>query len=135
LWLENIGIELHIGYKGLPLAFLETYPIISILDDPAMGQTFYWGEQQIDISQIKGIVNRDPNRKVFLRFAWGNLSDFSFSFGNNGSLIKDIIGGIRDGGYKDPIQAILIDDQGTNYFINDLEANLAYLVKYGMSEE
>jgi len=135
LWLENIGIELHIGYKGLPLGFLETYSIISILDDPAMGQTFYWGEQQIDISQIKGIVNRDPNRKVFLRFAWGNLSDFSFSSGNNGSLIQDIIGGIRDGGYKDPIQAILIDDQGTNYFINDLEANLAYLVKYGMSEE
>ena len=31
LWLENIGIELHIGYKGLPLGFLETYPIISIL--------------------------------------------------------------------------------------------------------
>ena len=135
LWLENIGIELHIGYKGLPLGFLETYPIISILDDPAMGQTFYWGEQQIDISQIKGIVNRDPSQKVFIRVAWGNLSDFSFSSGNNGSLIQDIIGGIRDGGYKDPIQAILIDDQGTNYFINDLEANLAYLVKYGMSEE
>jgi len=135
LWLENIGIELHIGYKGLPLGFLETYPIISILEDPAMGTTFYWGVQQIDISQVAKIVNRDPSQKVFIRVAWGNLSDFSFSSGNNGSLIQDIIGGIRDGGYKDPIQAILIDDQGTNYFINDLEANLAYLVKYGMSEE
>ena len=135
LWLENIGIELHIGYKGLPLGFLETYPIISILEDPAMGTTFYWGVQQIDISQVAKIVNRDPSQKVFIRVAWGNLSDFSFSSGNNGSLIQDIIGGIRDGGYKDPIQAILIDDQGTHYFINDLEANLAYLVKYGMSEE
>ena len=81
---------------------METYPIISIFDDPAMGTTFYWGEQQIDISQVKGIVNRDPNRKVFLRFACGNLSDFSFSSGNNGSLIQDIIGGMKDGGAKTP---------------------------------
>jgi hypothetical protein len=126
LWLENIGIELHIGYKGLPLGFLETYPIISILDDPAMGQTFYWGEQQIDISQIKGIVNRDPNRKFHLRFSLSSLAILTFSSGQNESLIQELIGGIRDGGYKDPIQAILIDDQGTHYFINDLEANLAY---------
>ena len=129
LWLENIGIELHIGYKDLPLGFLETYPIISIFDDPAMGTTFYWGEQQIDISQVKGIVNRDPNRKVFLRFAWGSLSDFSFSSGNNGSLIQDIIGGIRDGGYKDPIQAILIDNHGINHFVDDLETRLDDLIK------
>jgi hypothetical protein len=129
LWLENIGIELHLGYKGLPLAFWGTSTIISILDDPAMGTTFYWGENQIDISQVEKIVNRDPSQKVFIRVAWGNLSDFSFSSGNNGSLIQELIGGIRDGGYKDPIQAILIDDQGTHYFINDLEANLAYLVK------
>ena len=31
--------ELHIGYKGLPLGFLETYPIISLFEDPAMGTT------------------------------------------------------------------------------------------------
>ena len=129
LWLENIGIELHIGYKDLPLGFLETYPIISIFDDPAMGTTFYWGEQQIDISQVKGIVNRDPNRKVFLRFAWGSLSDFSFSSGNNGSLIQDIIGGIRDGGYNDPIQAILIGNHGINHFVDDLETRLDDLIK------
>jgi hypothetical protein len=129
LWLENIGIEFHVGYKGLPRGFVETYSIISMFDNPTLGQTFYWGEQQIDLSQIEQIVNRDPNRKVFIRIAWGNLSVFSFSYGNNESLIQDIIGGIRDGGYKDPIQAILIDDQGTHYFINDLEANLAHLVK------
>ena len=129
LWLENIGIELHLGYKGLPEAFWGTSTIISILDDPAMGTTFYWGEQQIDISQVAKIVNRDPSQKVFIRVAWGNLSDLSFSSGNNGSLIQELIGGIRDGGYKDPIQAVLIDDHGTHYIINDLEANLVYLVK------
>ena len=129
LWLENIGIELHLGYKGLPEAFWGTSTIISILDDPAMGTTFYWGEQQIDISQVAKIVNRDPSQKVFIRVAWGNLSDFSFSSGNNGSLIQDIIGGIRDGGYKDPIQAVLIDDHGINHCIDDLETRLDDLIK------
>ena len=100
-----------------------------MIDNPTLGQTFYWGEQQIDLSQIEQIVNRDPNRKVFIRILWGHLYDFSFSYGNNESIIQDIIGGIRDGGYKDPIQAILIDNHGINHFVDDLETRLDDLIK------
>ena len=40
--------------------------IISIDETPA-GQRFYWGEQEIDISQISSAVKRNPEWKVFLR--------------------------------------------------------------------
>ena len=32
-----------------------------------VGQRFYWGEQEIDISQISTAVKRNPEWKVFLR--------------------------------------------------------------------
>ena len=42
--------------------------IISVDDDPSMGQMIYWGEQPIDMSQISIAVARNPSWKVFLRY-------------------------------------------------------------------
>jgi len=41
--------------------------IISVDNDPNMGQMIYWGEQLIDISQISVAVARNPSWKVYLR--------------------------------------------------------------------
>ena len=40
--------------------------IISI-DETPEGQKFYWGEAEIDISQISFVVKKNPEWKVFLR--------------------------------------------------------------------
>ena len=40
--------------------------IISI-DETPEGQKFYWGEAEIDISQISFVVKKNPDWKVFLR--------------------------------------------------------------------
>ena len=40
--------------------------IISI-DETPEGQKFYWGEAEIDISQIPTVVQKNPEWKVFLR--------------------------------------------------------------------
>ena len=40
--------------------------IISI-DETPEGQKFYWGEAEIDISQIPTVVQKNPESKVFLR--------------------------------------------------------------------
>ena len=65
--------EQYIELSGLPIAgnssVKEEPPsrtIISIDETPA-GQRFYWGEQEIDISQISAAVKRNPEWKVFLR--------------------------------------------------------------------
>ncbi len=42
--------------------------IISVDDDPSMGQMIYWGEQPTDISQVSVAVARNPTWKVFLRY-------------------------------------------------------------------
>ena len=41
--------------------------IISVDNDPNYGQRIYWGEQEIDMSQISVAVARNPTWKVFLR--------------------------------------------------------------------
>ena len=65
--------EQYIELSGLPIAanssVKEEPPsrtIISI-DETPEGQKFYWGEQEIDISQISVAVKRNPKWKVFLR--------------------------------------------------------------------
>ena len=65
--------EQYIELSGLPIAgnssVKEEPPsrtIISIDETPS-GQRFYWGEQEIDISQISTAVKRNPEWKVFLR--------------------------------------------------------------------
>jgi len=40
--------------------------IISV-DETPEGQKFYWGESEIDISQISWVVKKNPSWKVFLR--------------------------------------------------------------------
>ena len=40
--------------------------IISI-DETPEGQKFYWGEAEIDITQISFVVKKNPDWKVFLR--------------------------------------------------------------------
>ncbi|MBP51633.1 MAG: hypothetical protein CMI27_00645 [Opitutae bacterium] len=40
--------------------------IISI-DDTLEGEKYYWGESEIDISQISWVVKKNPKWKVFLR--------------------------------------------------------------------
>ena len=65
--------EQYIELSGLPIAanssVKEEPPsrtIISI-DETPEGQKFYWGEQDIDISQVAVAVKRNPKWKVFLR--------------------------------------------------------------------
>ncbi|MDA7822386.1 biopolymer transporter ExbD [Opitutales bacterium] len=65
--------EQYVELSGLPIAanssVKEEAPprtIISIDETPS-GQKFYWGEQEIDISQISTAVKRNPKWKVFLR--------------------------------------------------------------------
>jgi len=65
--------EQYIELSGLPIAANSsvkeeppTRTIISIDETPS-GQKFYWGEQEIDISQVSVAVKRNPKWKVFLR--------------------------------------------------------------------
>jgi len=65
--------EQYIELSGLPIAanssVKEEPPsrtIISI-DETPEGQKFYWGEQEIDLSQVSVAVKRNPKWKVFLR--------------------------------------------------------------------
>mgnify|MGYP000868842261 CR=1 FL=1 len=41
--------------------------IISVDNDPDMGQMIYWGEEPIDLSGIPVVVARNPSWKVYLR--------------------------------------------------------------------
>ena len=65
--------EQYIPLSGLPVAHNSSVKeeppsrtIISI-DETPEGQKFYWGEQEIDMSQIANAVQRNPKWKVFLR--------------------------------------------------------------------
>ena len=45
--------------------------IITVDEDPSLGQTIYWNENVIDMSQISVVVARNPTWKVLLRYQEG----------------------------------------------------------------